>query len=248
MSEAQEIDAIVVGYTDYGESDRIARLLSPQVGLISVMGRSARRSKHRMSGIIDLGNQIKASVRPGKGEIWTLSQASLHKGFLKIRNHIHKLALMSYCCEISSRFGQANMPAPKLYGLLEHSLSVLDTETNDFGMCFRLGFELKALTFAGLQPPLSTCAVCGDASHGEMVYSLTAGGAAHASCDPKSEIPASVAWFQSLDRTLRAPLKESISEPPLKGPHWAIARQIEYHTEASLRSRGFLATLEGSHP
>ena len=32
MPEAHEINAIVVGYTDYGESDRIARLLSPQLG------------------------------------------------------------------------------------------------------------------------------------------------------------------------------------------------------------------------
>ena len=248
MSEAQEIDAIVVGYTDYGESDRIARLLSPQVGLISVMGRSARRSKHRMSGIIDLGNHITANVRPGKGEIWTLSNATLQRGFLNIRHHIHKLALMSYCCEISSRFGQANMPAPKLFGLLEHSLSLLDTENNDFGMRFRLGFELKAISFAGLQPPLSTCAVCGQASHGDMVYSLTAGGAAHASCDTQSEIQTSVDWLQELEQALRSPLKDSMSEPPLKGPRWVIARQIEHHTESALRSRSFLATLEGSHP
>ena len=46
-------------------------------------------------------------------------KCAAQEGYLKIRNHIHKLALLSYCCEITSRFGQVNMPAPKLYGLLQ---------------------------------------------------------------------------------------------------------------------------------
>lgn len=246
MSEAQEIDAIVVGYTDYGESDRIARLISPQVGLISVMGRSARRSTHRMSGIIDLGNQIKATVRLGKGEIWTLSKATLERGFLNIRNHIHKLALLSYFCEISSHFGQDNMPAPKLFGLLEHSLTLLDTETGPFEAPFRIGFELKALSFAGLQPPLTTCALCGAASRDEMFYLFNAGGAVHSSCASPSEWSVSLAWLQALDEILHAPLKDSVSDKTLNGPLWTIAHHIEHHIEKPLRSRAFLASLEGT--
>ena len=246
MPEAQEINAIVVGYTDYSESDRIAKLLSPQLGLISVMGRGARRSKHRLSGVIDLGNDITAQVRQGKGDLWTLSSAQLDNGFLNIRNHIHKLALLSYCCEISSRFGQTNMPAPKLYGLLQNTLGLLNTESEVLGPLFRIGFELKALSFAGLRPPLSRCAICGEISHQDMVYSLNSGGAVHASCVTHSEYTVSNAWIQALEAILCSPLKESFHLKAPSGPQWAIARQIEFHTEGALRSRSFLATLEGS--
>lgn len=246
MPEAHEINAIVVGYTDYGESDRIARLLSPQLGLISVMGRGARRSKHRLSGVIDLGNSITAHVRLGKGELWTLTSAQLKEGYLKIRNHIHKLALLSYCCEITSRFGQVNMPAPKLYGLLQNTLSLLNTDSEGFGQRFRLGFELKALSFAGLRPPLSRCAVCGEVSAPNMVYSLTAGGAAHGGCVTHSEYTVMEGWLETLEKTLHSPLRESIGMKTPAGPQWALARQIEYHSEGALRSRSFLAALEGS--
>ena len=101
MPEAHEINAIVVGYTDYGESDQIARLLSPQLGLISVMGRGtplkAQAIRRHRSG------QHHSPCPPRKkGELWTLTSAQLKEGYLKIQDHIHKLALLSYCCEIKT--------------------------------------------------------------------------------------------------------------------------------------------------
>ena len=52
------ISAIVLRYTDYGESDRIVHLLTKEHGQISAMVRGARTSTKKYSGLIDLGNII----------------------------------------------------------------------------------------------------------------------------------------------------------------------------------------------
>ena len=43
----QDTPAIVVGGLDYGEADRIVRLLSPSLGKVAVLARGARRAGPR---------------------------------------------------------------------------------------------------------------------------------------------------------------------------------------------------------
>lgn len=244
MPKLLETNGIVVGYTDYRESDRIVRLITSEFGLLSVLARSARSSKNKMVGTIDLGNHLNVAIRSSNNDIWYLNSATLIDGHLNIRDDLYKLALMTYCCEITSKFSTAEAEAEKLFGLLKNTLGLLNQKKPIFGRQFRIGFEMKSLAFSGFLPTLSYCVNCGLASDSSMVYSLSEGGAAHVDCSQEAEIIAPLEWLKGLDTCLRRPLHDSISSQPINGPIWAIARQIEYHIESNLRSRSFLASLE----
>jgi DNA repair protein RecO (recombination protein O) len=56
-----ERDGIVVGRQDYGEADRILRLLTPDAGRVAVIARGARSDRSRWASL-DIG--VRALVRP----------------------------------------------------------------------------------------------------------------------------------------------------------------------------------------
>ena len=74
MGKDQSIVALVVGYLDYGDNDRIVSLLSPEHGLISAMAKYARSSK-KYGGAIDLGNHVNVTLNKGQGSLWKMREA-----------------------------------------------------------------------------------------------------------------------------------------------------------------------------
>lgn len=257
MTQAiQRLTTIVVGYTDYGESDRIVQLLSAELGVISAMARGARASKKRFGGAIDLGNRLEVLLKPGQGELWKLNEAKILEGRLHIRSNLHKIAVMSYLCEVCSTLAQQEQPEKKLFTLLEVALDLLSQNQDGYGRRFRQAFEAKALVFAGLHPQLLRCISCNEALHesqdSQYCFVPAEGGVFHRSCaesysfeGPRPAIHhCSLTWLRELNLSLRTPLVESISVKMPDGPQWVLADVMENHSGKALRSRDFLRSLE----
>ncbi len=152
----------MVGSVDYAEADRIVRLLSPSHGRLSVLARGARRSKRRFAGALEPGNRIAAVLRPGRGELWHLDGATLLDGRLHARDHLERIALLLYACELCGGLSREQHPEARLYGLLDMALTLIDGVSEPPSALFRIALEAKALTFAGLLPTLDRCAACGE--------------------------------------------------------------------------------------
>lgn len=242
---AAELEAIVVGGLDYGEADRIIRLLSPSLGRISALARRARSGNRKFGGALEVGNRVRLLARPGQNELWHVDEAELLDGRLGARSELTRLATLAYCCEVSAALAREAEPEPRLWGLLEMALSVLDALEGTPSLLFRLGFETKALTFAGLAPVLDRCARCEAPLVEPLGISLLSGGAVHLACDPQA-IPAPLDWLQAVAEARRQPLRHLIDTPAPLGPSWAFAEAVEIHTERALRSRVLLRELEES--
>ena len=236
--------AIVVGLQDHREADRIVRLLIPENGRITALARAARSSTKRFGGALDLGNKLEVTLRPPKsaGGWWGLDSASLEDGRPHIRSDLERLALLAYCTEVCSQLARQDQGEPKLFGLLDMALSLLDAMSHPPSALFRLGLETKALTFAGVGPHLSTCVVCGSAI--DDPCTLSPQGAAHLGCGIAGPTVPS-AWLQAVELARRTPLRENIDTTAPQGPNWAFAEAIEAHLGRRLRSRSVLATLSG---
>ena len=236
--------AIVVGLRDYKEADRIVRLLSPERGIITALARSARSSSKRFGGCLDIGNRIEVSLRPPRsiGGWWGLDSALLEDGRAHTRSDLDRLALVAYCTEICARLAREEHPEPKLFGLLDMALSLLDAMTGPPGPCFRLGLEAKALTFAGLGPQLTRCTSCDAPLTPPLIFTST--GVSHRHCGPSGEA-VTLAWLASVETARRTPLRQSVDTPSPEGPEWALAEAIEIHLGSRLRSRSILNTLSG---
>ncbi|RME25410.1 MAG: DNA repair protein RecO, partial [Deltaproteobacteria bacterium] len=168
---ARQLRAIVVGHVDLGERDRILRLLTAELGRISAIARGARGSRRRFAGAMDSGALVAASLRPGRGELWVLDEATLLEGRDRARQDLLRLSLLAYAVELCSSLARTEHPEPRLFGLLEIAALLIDAMTGAPGPAFRAGLEAKALTFAGLAPSLERCVVCGKGLGGATRFS-----------------------------------------------------------------------------
>lgn len=236
--------AIVLGHVDFGERDRIVRLLSPDHGRVACLARGARGSRRRFAGALDLGNRIQAHLRPGRGELWHLDEAVLEDGRTGARQDLLRLSLLAYAVELCGGLAREHQPEPRLYGLLDMACLLLDAMTAAPGAAFRAGLEAKALTFAGLAPTLARCAACGEAllPGEELAFEPHKGGATHRACSPGLP-PVPAAWAAAVEAARRAPLRELIDLPLPPGPGWALAEMVEGHLGRPLQSRRLLAAL-----
>lgn len=75
--------AIVLRRTNYGEADRILKLLTPD-GQISAMARGARREKSKLAGGIELFALSDITIHRGKGHLGVLTSARLVKFYSHI--------------------------------------------------------------------------------------------------------------------------------------------------------------------
>ena len=151
--------AVVVGRHDYGEADRIVRLLSPTHGKVAALARRARRGGRRYDGALEVGNRVQATLRRGRGELWHLVQMKLLDGRLHVRSDLVNLALLAYACELSGELSHPDH-AERLFGLLRMALVVLGAVTapprRPSGWAWSPRPELRGIL------GLTRCAVCGE--------------------------------------------------------------------------------------
>ncbi len=240
----RELDAVVLGHVDYGERDRIVRLLTPELGRIAALARNARGSRHRFAGALDLGSRVQALVEPGRGDLWHLREATLTSGRIHLREDLVRLALAAYGCELVGGLAQEERPEQRLFGLLEVFLTVLDGLVAPPGGLFRIGLEIKALTCAGIAPVLDRCARCGGGLAAAAAFSAAAGGAVHAECDAGEEI--SGAFLAAVEEARRTRLLDLVDRTPPPGPAWCLAAFAEHHLGRGLHTRAWVVTIGGA--
>ena len=237
--------AILLGRQDYGEADRIVRLLSPEYGRISAIARSARRPGRRFSGGLEPGNSIKATLRDRPGGLSVLEASDLLDGHLSARDNLESSALLAHCVELAGGLAREYQPEPRLYGLLQTALLLLDASTALPSRAFRLGFDLKALTFAGLRPLLDRCVRCGEvpASNEAICLVETGQGVAHFACAPHGT-PIHADFLQALREILQSPLRELLDLAIPEGPPEVFSEAAEAFLGRPLLARRLLQSLE----
>ena len=234
-------EAIVVGSVDVGESNRILRLLTAELGRISVIGRGIRSSRKRGGNGLDVGSRVRANLRAGRGDLARLGAVERLSGAQRARDDLAVLTLLLYACELCAGLAPENAPAPKLFGLLGHTLGLLEDARPPLG-CVRMALEAKALTFAGLTPVLVHCAACGEPLDDEARFDPEHGGAIHPRCGSGEVVRRDV--LVELEALRRLPMGEVKGRAWRHGSRWLLARFAEYHLGKPLRSRSMLETLE----
>lgn len=235
------VRALVIGRVDYRDTDRVMRLLTAEHGRIAAMARGARASKRRFGGALELGCEIDAVLKAGRGSMETLQRAELVHPHAHIRDHLETLALAAYFCDWIEQLARESQPEPRLFGLLQVGLRVLDACTEPPVNALRVAFEAKALTFSGLTPRLTVCGGCGQAVDDETVYDFAGGGAQHRRCGPGA--PVSRAFLLAVESARRTPLAECVDTELPAGPTWLLHDHLAWHQGRALRSRDVLQQL-----
>ena len=176
-------DAVVLHAIPYLESSRILRLATRAHGVVSVLGKGARRSQRRFGSAVDLFAEGEAQyyTKPGR-DLQTLGAFEVTRARVAIGADLDRFAAASALAEMVLRFGR-DEPDPTWYDALVDALDAIAAapagRAREAGIAGAWGI-VGALGFA---PALDHCAHCAAELEpaADVRFSQPAGGTL---CDP----------------------------------------------------------------
>lgn len=115
--------AIVLRRTNYGESDRILNLLTPE-GKIAVLARGVRKERSRLAGGIELFSVADVVIHRGRTDLGTLTSAKMLKFYGHILSDLTKLELASDFLRKAERAAEQT-DNPEYFDLINQALAGL---------------------------------------------------------------------------------------------------------------------------
>lgn len=236
---------------EFGESDLVLHLLTPETARLTAMARHARRSRKRFAGTLDLFNHLRISAvqRAGPG-LARLEQATLVSAFGALRRDTARFALGCYLLELLDRLapeGGARADARRLFSFAVSALRALEGASP--GPTLRVLLELRALEALGLRPQLEACVRCSGAieGRGAVPFHVAEGGPLCAACtrgDDGGVVAVHLGTLRALAVGLRfAPERlgrVGLSAAALAEAQRLLSRFARYHVGLELRSERFL--------
>lgn len=150
-------EAVVLKQTSLGEADRILTLYTPDVGKVRAVARGVRRPKSKLSGHLELLNQVKVSMSYGRN-LDAINEAQSIRSFRGFRDDLERISKAIYMAELVDGFSIENSGNYQLYLLLVDSLGWLE-RTDNTDLLLR-HFELHLLQASGYRPELVNCVEC----------------------------------------------------------------------------------------
>jgi len=153
-------DAVVLHAIPYLESSRILRLATRAHGVVSVLGKGARRSPRRFGSAVDLfaGGEAQFYTKPGR-ELHTLGGFEVVRARVAIGADLDRFTAASAVAELVLRFGRDEAD-PGWYDALVRALDAVAAapaaEAREAGLAGAWGI----IGVLGFAPALDHCAHC----------------------------------------------------------------------------------------
>lgn len=167
---------IVLKNVDFGESDRIVTLYSPDKGRFTAIAKGAKRSQKRFVNKLEEFSLLDISYRPARQNgLHFLSEAELQQAFLSLRTDWQRYYAAMLASELVLRFTGAHDPDARIFSLLEWLLTSL--HHGEPYLPFLVFFLLHLLDACGYRPRLEQCGACSSlpAHNKKLTFTLQPG-------------------------------------------------------------------------
>ncbi len=210
--------AIVTGYTDYRDDDRMLTLFSSTRGRIDCKARNCRKSTSKLLACAQPFVFGEFELFTGSDRV-TVNGCDVRETFYPLREDVDRFMAASVCTQLCNSVIEHESSDEQLFSLLYHTLSFLaysDADPKDLIIAYLLHF----LDHAGYRPSLTRCAVCRRDVRSDAVlfYAAEAGGVVCAAC-PHGGKPVSKLSLEAMRRILllgHDELKRVVLTPALR--------------------------------
>ncbi len=235
MPAPLKTEAIVLRSIRYGEADRILHLYTPGYGRLGAIAKGARRSRSRFGARLEPFFRVRAVLRSGRGDLFTVSSVDTVAVHGALRDHAATLDAAARACDAVARLFETSDPHPEVFALLANELSLLSADASQARPANGLAFRLKLLLAAGIVPQLGACAECGEVEHLQG-FSAAAGGVVCTSCEAAA-FALDQESYEFLVGALGSPLAQAPDASPraLRQAERAITETAEHHAHVRLR-------------
>ncbi|MFC0216302.1 DNA repair protein RecO [Paenibacillus chartarius] len=240
------VQGIVLRTTDYGEGNKIVRLLTREAGKVGVMARGAKKLNSRLGAASQAFTRGEYVYFRTSG-LGTLSSAEIADAHHGLREDLMKSAYAAYMAEMVDRMLEDGDGSAVLFDQLAAALTAIE-ENKDAQIVVHI-FELRMLMLAGYMPVLDTCVSCGSSS-GPAAFSPQLGGTLCPNClfkDPRGVPLTEAAWkllrmFVGIDiRRLGATTVKPETKAVLKS---ILRAYMDTHIGVNWKARSFLDQME----
>ena len=209
MAHSTTTEAVVLRSFRLGEADRILHLYTHERGRVGAVAKGVRKTKSRFGGRLEPFSHVELVLHQGRGELDTVTGASLVRSHDRIRSEPYRLGVGMIGLEAMLRLFTEQEANEKAFTALSRFLDALDAAPVLPGSRAALdpvvlSFQLKLLWVSGYMPHLATCVECGSGEPLEAFLPAAGGGACEA-CDPGG-IPLSPEGVQGIRLLLHSPI------------------------------------------
>ncbi|QQR53229.1 DNA repair protein RecO [bacterium] len=150
---------LVIGRTNFGESDRIIRFITPDYGKISAVARGVRKIKSRLAGHLEPLGTVMLSLTTGRSNIDVITGARLLYYPHQLAKNWQLLDPALTLAVLLERLLETGQPQAPAYLALKTLISELDAGSPP--ALVELWYRLQVASSLGYQPELSGCLLCG---------------------------------------------------------------------------------------
>jgi DNA repair protein RecO (recombination protein O) len=214
MPPASISEAVVLRAFAFGEADRVLHVYTEASGRLGVIAKGVRRTKSRFGGRLEPFSHVELSIHRGRGELGTVTGASLVRSHDRIRSDGYRLQVGLVGLEAMLRLFTEEERNERAFLALTRFLDALDEREPQPGRrpaldLLALSFQLKLLWLSGFLPHLGSCVECG-AEGGLVAFLPAAGGVVCEACD-RGAIPLSRDGLHGLGELLGTPIADATS-------------------------------------
>ncbi len=161
MPELVKTEGIVLRKLDFGDTSKIATLITPSFGKISIIIKGGRTAKSKTGAIIDILNNVEVVYYNKKSrEVQMLSQADLINNFTGIKENIEKLKYASAVIELIILMTVEEYNYERLYRGLKKILEMMSQGSRNPKLLF-IQFFIFLLEEMGYEFQFDNCTFCG---------------------------------------------------------------------------------------
>ena len=248
-------EAIVLRAYPFGDTSRIAVLLTREHGKVRVLAKGARAPRSRIGSALEPFAEIQAVYYEKAGrDLQLLKSADLLRGHMGFAEDPARLAFGSAALELSDLCLTGEESDPRFHALLADVLARMEGANRDRLGVLLASFELHAAEVLGYQAEFGACRGCGRGDAEVQYFSPSEGALVCASCAPRRDglepvSPGAVEWLRYLNgETAGEPAMENGDRSRLREAARLIQMFLAAHVPSfrALRSLDVLKRLDAA--
>lgn len=173
MENYYDIEGININSIDYKENNKILKVFTKELGVISVMYQNRNKYQNQFDIGFDLFAMCKFDLIKGKN-FYYLQDIDLIKSNFYLREDVYKNAYATVIIDFIKNIMFEESPDEKIYGLVIKTIDMLKYNYDVIDLLN--AFMIKVTAFLGVQPILDNCIICGANKKGAYRFSIDIGG------------------------------------------------------------------------
>ena len=243
-----ETKGIVVKEIKLSNDDRLIKILTENMGIITAIIKESRRRKNDRNSLIRMLSYCNFELFEGKN-YYIVDNAEVLDIFWSIKDDLKIFAVSQYFCELSMALSPEPSNSQDFLKLLLNSVFYISKKIKDIELV-KIIFEMRALTLCGYMPDLVCCCECHKYTSDMMYFLLERSKIVCGDCFRGAEhsaIAVSKGMLDALRHIVYSPIEKlfsfKLSDKAIKTLTDLSEKYVAYHLGTGFKSLEFYNTL-----